>query len=67
MEKEELLQELENAYTVEQLIRELSKMDKNLIVINGRDKNYLPVSDIREDQVDYCYDEIISRKVVNIW
>jgi hypothetical protein len=53
--------------TVGQLIDKLSKMDKNLIVVNGRDKSYLPVTLVQEYKVDYCYDEIISRKVVEIW
>ena len=67
MRKEELLLILENGMTVGDLINKLSTFDKNLIVVNSRDKNYLPVDSVEETTVDYCYDEVISRKVVSIW
>ena len=42
MDKEELLDILNDAMTVGQLISKLEKFDKNMIVINARDKKYLP-------------------------
>ena len=67
MSKDELKNILENGMTVEEVIEKLQKFDKNLIVINSRDKEYLPISSIDLSKVDYCYDEIISREVVSIW
>ena len=67
MGKEELLYELNNAITVGELIKKLECFDKNMIVINGRDKNNLPVSSVSKTNIDYCYDEIIRREVVEIW
>lgn len=67
MSKEELLLILENGMTVGDLINKLSTFDKNLIVINSRDKNYLSVDSVEETTVDYCYDEVISKKVISIW
>ena len=67
MNKEELLDILNNAMTVEQLISILEKFDKNMIVINARDKKYLPVDSVEKEIIDYCYDEIISKEVVSIW
>lgn len=67
MDKEELLDILDNAITVGQLISILEKFDKNMIVVNARDKEYLPVDSVSKETVDYCYDEIISKEVVLIW
>ena len=67
MEKEELLDILDNAITVGQLISILEKFDKNMIVVNARDKEYLPVDSVSKETVDYCYDEIISKEVISIW
>lgn len=67
MNKEQLKEILENGMTVEELINKLQKFDKKLIVINSRDKNKLPIDSVEETQIDYCYDEIISLKVVSIW
>lgn len=67
MDKERLLYELNHAMTVGNLIKQLEQYDKDTIVINGKDKNYLPVLDAFKTKVDYCYDEIISREVVEIW
>ena len=67
MEKEELLDILDNAMTVGQLISILEKFDKNMIVVNARDKEYLPVDSVSKETVDYCYDEIISKEVISIW
>ena len=67
MDKEELLDILDNAITVGQLISILEKFDKNMIVVNARDKEYLPVDSVSKETVDYCYDEIISKEVVSIW
>lgn len=67
MSKEELLLALENGMTVGDLINKLSTLDKNLIVINSKGKDYLPIDSVEETTVDYCYDEVISRKVVSIW
>ena len=67
MEKEEMLKILENGITVGNLISQLEQFDKNMLVINTRSKEYLPVADINETSIDYCYDEIITKKVVSIW
>ena len=67
MDKEELLDILNDAMTVGQLISKLEKFDKNMIVINAKDKEYLPVNSVGKDGVDYCYDEIISKEVISIW
>lgn len=67
MDKERLLYELNHAMTVGNLIKLLKQYDEDTIVINGKDKNYLPVLDAFKAKVDYCYDEIISREVVEIW
>ena len=67
MDKEELLDILDNAITVGQLISILEKFDKNMIVVNARDKEYLPVDNVSKETVDYCYDEIISKEVISIW
>ena len=67
MSKEELLDELENGMTVGKLIEKLSKFDKDLLVVNTRCKEKLPVNDVGITKIDYCYDEIISREVVSIF
>lgn len=67
MSKEELLDELENGMTVGELIEKLSKFDKNMLVVNTRCKEKLPVNDVEITKIDYCYDEIISREVVSIF
>ena len=67
MGKEELLDILNNAMTVGQLISILEKFDKNMIVINSRDKEYLPINSVEKEIIDYCYDEIISKEVISIW
>lgn len=67
IKKEELVQLLENGMTVGDLKRKLSKFDDNLLVINSKTQDYLPVDSVTLDKVDYCYDEIISRQVVAIW
>lgn len=67
MDKEELLDILNDAITVGQLISILEKFDKNMIVVNARDKEYLPIDSVSKETVDYCYDEIISKEVISIW
>ena len=67
MDKEELLDIVDNAITVGQLISILEKFDKNMIVVNARDKEYLPIDSVSKETVDYCYDEIISKEVISIW
>ena len=67
MDKEELLDILDNAITVGQLRSILEKFDKNMIVVNARDKEYLPIDSVSKETVDYCYDEIISKEVISIW
>ncbi len=67
MEKEELLEVLENGIKVGELIGKLEQFDKNMLVINTRSKEYLPVADINVTDIDYCLDEIITKKVVSIW
>lgn len=66
MNKEELLGILKNGMTVGEIITELKKYDENMLVINGS-KDYLPISSIVKTNVDYCYDEIITKEVVEIW
>ena len=67
MGKEELLDVLNNAMTVGQLISILEKFDENMIVINARDKEYLSINSVEKEIIDYCYDEIISKEVISIW
>lgn len=67
MNKEDLLYELNNAMTVGDLIKRLEQYDKGMIVINGCDENNLPVSSVSKTNIDYCYDEIIRREVIEIW
>ena len=67
MEKEELMKILGNGMTVEEVIKQLEQYDKGTLVINGRSMEYLPVSEISETHIDYCYDEIIKRDVVSIY
>lgn len=66
MSKEELLYELDNATTVGQLIKKLERYDKDTIVVNSC-RDDLPITNVDDTVVDYCYDEIISKKVVSIW
>lgn len=66
MTKEELIYEFENGMTVAELIRRLEDLPQDLIVVNNcRDKE--PVTDVSITDVDYCYDEIITKKVVEIF
>lgn len=67
MDKQELLNILENGMTVDELIKKLNKFDKNMLVINSRDKERLPIADVDETTIDYCYDEIVTKRVVSIW
>lgn len=67
MDKEKLLYELKHAMTVGDLIKKLERYDKNMIVINGRDNSNLPVSSVEKTNIDYCYDEIIRKEVIEIW
>lgn len=67
MEKEELMEILNNGMTVEEVIKQLELYDIGTLVINGRSMEYLPVSDISETHIDYCYDKIIKRDVVSIY
>jgi hypothetical protein len=67
MDKNELLEIFENGMTVGELIKKLEQFDTDMLVINTRDKAYLPVADVNETSIDYCYDEIITKKVVSIW
>lgn len=64
--KEELLYELDNAITVRQLINKLERYDQDTIVVNSC-RDDLPIANIDDTVVDYCYDEIISKRVVSIW
>ena len=66
MTKEELLNEFANGITVAQLIKTLKRLPQDLIVVNNC-KNHEPITDINITDVDYCYDEIITKKVVNIY
>ena len=66
MSKEELLYELDNAITVRQLINKLERYDQDNIVVNSC-RDDLPIANIDDTVVDYCYDEIISKRVVSIW
>ncbi|RGC71120.1 hypothetical protein DW655_14365 [Lachnospiraceae bacterium AM23-2LB] len=66
MSKEELLYELDNAITVRQLINKLERYDQDTIVVNSC-RDDLPIANIDDTVVDYCYDEIISKRVVSIW
>jgi hypothetical protein len=67
MDKEELLDIFDNGMTVGELINELSAFDKDMLIINGKDKERLPVNNVEEIDIDYCYDEIIRKRVVEIW
>lgn len=66
MSKEELLYELDNAITVRQLINKLERYDQDTIVVNSC-RDDLPIANIDDTVIDYCYDEIISKRVVSIW
>ena len=65
-EKGQLLYDFENGITVAALIDRLSKLPQDLIVVNDC-KNKEPISDITVTDVDYCFDEIITKKVVSIY
>ena len=65
-EKEQLLYDFENGITVAALIDRLLKLPQDLIVVNDC-KNKEPISDITVMDVDYCFDEIITKKVVSIY
>ena len=66
MDKEELLQEFENGITVGDLIKRLQALPQDLVVVNNcRDK--YPITSANVKNVDYCYDEIITKKVVEIY
>lgn len=67
MDKEEALEVLENGMTVGEAIATLKKFDEDLLLVNTRSNENLPVSDISETDIDYCYDEIISKHIVSIW
>lgn len=66
LSKEETLEELDNAITVADLIAKLSRMDPDLIVTNSC-KDNLPITNIEETTCDYCFDEIITRRIVSIY
>ena len=66
MTKEELLDEFANRITVAQLIKKLEKLPQDLIVVNNC-RNHEPITTISITDTDYCYDEIITKKVVNIY
>lgn len=65
-EKGQLLYDFENGITVATLIDRLSKLPQDLIVVNDC-KNKEPISNITITDVDYCFDEIITKKVVSIY
>lgn len=65
-EKGQLLYDFENGIIVAALIDRLSKLPQDLIVVNDC-KNKEPISDITVTDVDYCFDEIITKKVVSIY
>jgi hypothetical protein len=67
MDKEELLDILNNGMTVGDLLGELSKFDKDMLVVNAKGEERLPINSVEETDIDYCYDEIIRKKVVEIW
>lgn len=66
MTQEELQEWFENGITVAALIEKLKKMPQDAIVVNSC-RNHEPVSDINETDVDYCFEEIITRHVIDIW
>ena len=67
MSKEELLQIFDNAMTVGELKKKLEKFDDDLILVNTRDEEKLPIDCVEKTKIDYCFDEIISKEVVSIW
>lgn len=58
---------IDNGMTVGEIIKQLEQYDKDLLVIDGRSMEYLPVSDISKEHIDYCYDEIIKKEIVLIY
>lgn len=66
MKKEELIEEFNNGITVTQLIKRLENLPQDLIVVNKCRDNE-PITGISITDVDYCYDEIITKKVVSIF
>lgn len=66
MTKEELLSEFNYGITVAQLIKRLENLPQDLIVVNDCRDNE-PIADISVTGVDYCFDEIITKKVVSIF
>ena len=66
MTKEELLSEFDNGITVAQLIKKLERLPQDLIVVNNC-RNHEPITNVNVTDTDYCYDEIITKKVVNIY
>lgn len=64
--KEQLKYDLENGITVSELIARLQKLPQDLIVVNDC-RYHEPISSVSETEVDYCFDEIITKKVVGIW
>lgn len=67
MSKEKTLELLKNGMTVGDLIRKLERYDRNMLVINTRSDEYLPVDSVTKTTIDYCFDEIISKEVISIW
>lgn len=66
MNKQELLHEFENGMTVRDVIRTLETMNPDTIVVNNS-RNDSPVTSIQETECDYCYDEIITKRIVSIF
>ena len=64
--KEQLKYDLENGITVSQLIARLQKLPQDLIVVNDC-RYYEPINSVEEKEVDYCFDKIITKKIVGIW
>lgn len=64
--KEELEYEFEYGMTVAELIKRLEKLPQDLVVVNSC-KESMPISDVSKTDVDYCFDEIISKEVVSIY
>ena len=64
-EKEELLDMFTNGITVGELIEKLKRFDASLIVVNDISRN--PIGTIEETDIDYCFDEIITKHVLSIY
>lgn len=66
MTREEVLNRFTGAMTVGQLIEKLKSYDPELPVINDwNDKE--PIGWVREQDIDYCDEEIVTIKAVVIW